>query len=245
MRNAPAQQIPHRTRSINVGAEWESIMRTAPLLDTLRKTSSKRRLSDRSAQSESHRTRSAKRSAISKRSVCFEVDELNNVKEYTERTPIHLYLNDETISELWWSKDELSDIMEREQNVFEVFSKCCSAYVDTVLRVWEQCNACESASDDSASQPPVVLAWSDVEKIANAPARGMENDVVIMMRPGFRKKAIRSVMETQRAMANASTRTRSNAMRRRYKNVSRAASMFAKSIADGDAQIATALHDDL
>lgn len=168
-----------------------------------------------------------------RRRVTFEVDESNRVKTHVRKIrksyDINTKKGEQEAARLWWSKDELEEIMEREQNVFEVFSKCCTSYVDTVMKVWEDC--------ESQEQPD----FTEIEKIASAPARGMENDLVVNFVPGSRQKAIQSVMKTQRSMAKAGLDARASTMRRRYRNLSRAASEFAKSIADGDAQVAAAI----
>jgi len=159
----------------------------------------------------------------SSRRVTFEVDEKNRVKTHVRK----IRKNGEQA--LWWSQDELEQIMEREQNVFEVFSKCCTSYVDTVLKLWDHCET---------NQDPTIM---DLEKLANAPARGMENDVVVSFVPGSRNKAVQSVMNTQRAMSKCTLDVRTSTMRRRYTKLSRTSAEFAKIIADGDARVAAAI----
>ena len=182
------------------------------------------------------RTRQVRRRApanAQKKRVTFEVDDNNRVRPHVRRIRKCLDINtpkgEQEAARLWWSKAELEGIMEREQNVFEVFSKCCTSYVDNVLKLWEDCEAHEQPTTD------------EVEKIANAPARGMENDLVVNFVPGSRQKAIQSVMKTQRSMAKAGFEARTTTMRRRYRHCSRAASEFAQKIANGDAQVAAAI----
>ena len=79
-------------------------------------------------------------------------------------------------------------------------------------------------------------------KIADAPARGMESDVVSTHVTGCREKAINSVIETQRNMSRANEKIKANRMSRRYKHLSRASLLFARSIANGDAEVAAGLH---
>ena len=200
----------------------------------LKRTSSKRRLETTPDSPQSNtRTRKARRAPTDKRRVTFEVDDKNRVKTHVRRIrkcyDITTKKGEQEAKRLWWSKTELDEIMEREQNVFEVFSKCCTSYVDTVLKLWE---------DSESKERPTI---TEVEKIANAPARGMENDLVVNFVPGSRQKAIESVMKTQRSMAKANLDVRTSTMRRRYRHLSRAASEFAKNIADGDAQVAAAI----
>lgn len=159
----------------------------------------------------------------STRRVTFEVDEKNRVKRHVRK----IKKNGE--QGLWWSQDELEQIMEREQNVFEVFSKCCTSYVDSVLKLWDQCET---------EQGPTAM---EVEKLANAPARGMENDVVVSFVPGSRDKAVQSVMNTQRAMSRCTLDVRTSTMRRRYTKLSKTSAEFAKIIAEGDARVAAAI----
>ncbi|CAB9513268.1 expressed unknown protein [Seminavis robusta] len=234
-----APQQKRRPRSSRKDSDMESSTRSqkssgsSPSSNTrdMRRTSSKRRL-ETNDHSESPRRRQPKRSAVQRRRVSFEMDEKKRVKTHVRRIPLAKSLS--TQETLWWSKEELAGIMEREQNVFEVFSKCCTSYVDTVLKLWDQC-------ENSEHQQPKSLSGDEIEKLVNAPARGMENDVVITLLPGSRDRAIKSVIETQHAMAEAGYKVRTTTMRRRYRNLSRTASEFAKNIAEGDAQVAAAI----
>jgi len=222
------------------------------------------------------------------RRVSFEPSDNNaGVKTHVRRIRSRASFSQDDIHMLWWQNDELENIFRREQDTFEIFSKCCPNYKESVIRLWERC---KSTSDNSGllsassrnhhnkendNEGAVVLNdnsqsshesqtsckssgtstttttssststsnRSDEEKIAGAPARGMENDVVVSVMPGCREEAIRCVIETQRALARSSTKVRTNTVRRRYSNISRAASLFAQSIAGGDAQVAAALYD--
>ena len=231
--------MPLRIRTIPHCATRKQGKTTLCPRSPVQRTSSKRRL-DWQSESPSIR-RDTKRSALTKRRVTFELDENRRVKTHTRRIQNRLDLEDEEIDLLWWDKRERREIMEREQDVFEVFSKCCTSYVDTVIRVWELCNDASSLSGDKHSKA-VVLSNDDLEKIAAGPARGMEHDVVLSMFPGCRDDAIKSVIDTQREMAKANYKIRASAMRRRYRSYSRAASIFARGVADGDAQVAAAIH---
>jgi hypothetical protein len=197
------------------------------------RASSRRRVETNDCEGRSQQ-RSSKRSGTGARKVTFALDEKKRVKAYVRRIPRH---NEGSQDGLWWTKDELEQIMEREQNVFEVFSKCCTSYVENVLKLWEQCEFLVDRNDAEF----VGLSETEIEKIANAPARGMENDVVIALLPGSRDRAIKSVIESQRTLSNASLKTRTITMRRRYESLSRAAAIFAKNIADGDAQVAATI----
>lgn len=184
--------------------------------------------------------REARRNTTPTRQVAFELDEQCRIKTHVRRIHNRLELDDEDLALLYWDQNELDEIMEREQDVFEVFSKCCSSYVDSVIRVWDECNA--GANDKGSSSSKVVSSANDIQKIASAPARGMENDVVISVVPGYRAFAIKSVIDTQRDMAEADHKIRASTVRRRYRSCSKAASMFARRIAHGDAQVAAAIH---
>jgi hypothetical protein len=200
-------------------------------------TTPNKRRRDAAPESPTSKARNIRRSAKATRRVSFEVDENDKIKTHVRRVRRSQDISSSkkgtpSVDRLWWSKEELDEIMEREQNVFEVFSKCCTSYVDNVLKVWEQCEA-----SDSQGKP----TRSEMEKIANAPARGMENDVVVSFVPGSRQKAIESVIKTQRSMAKADQDARMSTMRRRYRHLSRAASQFAKNLAEGDAEVAAAI----
>ena len=202
-----------------------------------RTASSKRRRDDHlQIVDSSTRRRDAKRSAVAKKRVSFEMDDRRRIKTHTRTIQNRQDFDTKELELLWWKASELKAIMQREQDVFEVFSKCCSSYVETVLRVWDICK------DTDSKQTDVIFSIEDIEKMANAPARGMENDVVISVVPGFRDDAIKSVINTQRDMADANLKVRAFAMKRKYRNYSKAALLFAKTIADGDAQVAAAIH---
>lgn len=202
-----------------------------------RTASSKRRWDDQlQIVDSSTRRRDAKRSAVAKKRVSFEMDDRRRIKTHTRTIQNRLDFETGEVALLWWKASELKAIMQREQDVFEVFSKCCSSYVETVLRVWDICK------DTDSKQTDVVFSIEDIEKMANAPARGMENDVVISVAPGFRDDAIKSVIDTQRDMADANLKVRAFAMKRKYRNYSKASLLFAKTIADGDAQVAAAIY---
>ena len=204
-----------------------------------RTASSKRRREDPQQQQlvdSSARKREAKRSAVAPKRVSFELDNRRRIKTHTRTIQNRLDFEAEEVELLWWKSSELKAIMEREQDVFEVFSKCCSSYIETVLRVWDRCK------DTDSKQSEVIFSFEDIEKISSAPARGMENDVVISVVPGFREDAIKSVLKTQRDMANANSKVRSFAMKRKYRTYSQASLLFAKTIADGDAQVAAAIY---
>lgn len=201
-----------------------------------RKTTKRRLDSSPESSARRSRTHTAKRSA--KLRVGFEVDENDCVKTHVRRIrrsqDILAKRDEDAVNKLWWSKEELDEILEREQNVFEVFSKCCSTYVDNVLKLWEQCEAAKQTEGGRPSR-------TEMEKIANAPARGMENDVVVSYVAGSRQKAIQSVIKTQRSMAREEDDVRTTTMRRRYRHHSRAALEFAKNLANGDARVAAAI----
>lgn len=218
------------------------------------------------------------------RRVSFELGENAGVRTHVRRIRSRSSFSQDDINQLWWQTEELENIFRREQDTFEIFSKCCPNYKESVIRLWEKCKITSDNSSLSASSrnhnknndaAPVKMNdnsqsshgsqasckstgtstttttsstastsnRSDEEKIAGAPARGMENDVVVSIMPGCREEAIRCVIDTQRALARSSPKVRINTVRRRYSNISRAASLFAQNIAGGDAQVAAALYD--
>lgn len=231
------QQLHVPGELITKSYDGKEAMEFSPSLPQ-RTGSSKRRRDDHQLQmvDSSARKREAKRSAVAKKRVSFEMDSRRRIKTHTRTIQNRLDFEAEEVELLWWKSSELKAIMEREQDVFEVFSKCCSSYVETVLRVWDMCK------DTDSRQSEVVFSIEDIEKMASAPARGMENDVVISVVPGFRDDAIKSVINTQREMADANLKVRAFAMKRKYRNFSKAALLFAKTIADGDAQVAAAIY---
>ena len=175
------------------------------------------------------------------RHISFEMDGRRRIKSHTRRIENRSQLKNQK-DLLWWNENELAEIMEREQHVFEVFSTCCASYVETVLRVWDVCSGTSASSRRSpSSRDALFLSANDVDKIATAPARGMEIDVVTSMFPDWRNDAVKSVINTQNSMARASRKVRVCAMKRRYRTFSKTSSLFARSIADGDAQVAVSL----
>lgn len=172
------------------------------------------------------RTKSFEDASKPKRSVRFEVDANNQLSTHVRE--IGCDFSDEELSNLWYSETELADILNREQNVFEVFSNCCESYIDNVLNVWNG----DMSQEEEAQE---------IAKIVKAPARGMEIDVVTTVGASNREKAIKCVLDTQRKMVGQDIEVKMNTMRRRYKVLSRTACKFAKSMADGDALIAEAI----
>lgn len=200
----------------------------------MKKTSSKRRMESTTSSQSPTGSPTRKVVRVGRRRVHFELDDKERIKRHVRSIENCKYFNEKDVSVRWWSRDELSEILEREQNVFEVFSNCCASYVDGILRLWDQCK--RSAEDENA------LLSDDILKITNAAARGMESDVVMTHIPGSREKAIKCVIETQRNMSRANPRIRANTMSRRYKHLSRTATKFALSIANGDAIVAQNLN---
>lgn len=170
---------------------------------------------------------------ISRRRVRFEQDNKKRVIRHVRKIENCKFFEEEDVALRWWSKDELNEILVREQGIFEVFSNCCGSYIDSILQLWDHCKT---------SHEGFVLSKDDIIKIADAPARGMESDVVSTHIHGYREKAIKSVIETQRNMSRANPKIRANTMSRRYNHLSRASAMFARRIADGDAEVAAALY---
>lgn len=163
-------------------------------------------------------------------------DDLRAVK-----THVRLFdrVDAEDVADLWWSGEEMLEIMTREKSAISVMSYCCEHYTHQVLCLLKMAR-------DSTSMPGRATTESTAPVwVASSPARGLEKDIV----QGFKQRkrqVIRKVLESQRVLKfgrhhvtgeTAPLELQSRLLSTQYQKWSHPMVRFAQVLAEGDAQV--------
>ncbi|CAB9513262.1 expressed unknown protein [Seminavis robusta] len=156
-----------------------------------------------------------------KGTVRFELDHKNRIKR---RVNYIRAQNSRTDSRaLWWSEDDLDRIYQRENRVYDKFSNDRN-YKRAVRKLWGNCSKAAN----------VPLGPDAVARVAGAPSRGLEVDILETVRDR-RARIIANVLDAQDTLQDFEPTIRAKVLGARYKNLCRAASRFARKMGEGDA----------
>jgi len=161
-------------------------------------------------------------------------------KQGTIKTHVRLFerVEAEDIANLWWSGEEMFEIMTREKSAISVMSYCCQHYTTQVLCLMKIARGKTYMPGMATSESSAPL-W-----VANSPARGLEKDIV----QGFKQRkrqVIRKVLESQRVLKSGrheitgedvSADMQSRLLSNQYQKWSDPMVRFAQVLAEGDAQ---------
>lgn len=158
----------------------------------------------------------------------------------TVKTHVRLFerVEAEDIANLWWSGEEMFEIMTREKSAISVMSYCCQHYTTQVLCLMKIARGKTYMPGNATTESPAPL-W-----VANSPARGLEKDIV----QGFKQRkrqVIRKVLESQAVLKSGrhevtgedvSPEMQSRLLSNQYQKWSDPMVRFAQVLAEGDAQ---------
>lgn len=162
-------------------------------------------------------------------------------KSATIKTHIRIYERIEAcdVANIWWSGEEMWEIMNREKSAISVMSYCCGHYTSEVL------NLMRMARDRSSIPGMATTESSSPLWVASSPVRGLERDIV----QGFKQRkrqVIRKVLESQRVLKTGRhhetgeqtpLELQSQLLSTQYKKWSHPMVRFAQVLAEGDAQV--------
>lgn len=143
------------------------------------------------------------------------------------------------VANIWWSGEEMLEIMNREKSAVSVMSYCCDHYTSEVLNLMKIARNKDSLPGmaNAESSSPV---W-----VASSPARGLERDIV----QGFKQRkrqVIKKVLESQRVLKSgrhhetgeeAPPELLTQLLSNQYQKWSHPMVRFAQVLAEGDAQV--------
>lgn len=157
------------------------------------------------------------------------------------KTTVRVFDRVETcdVASIWWSGNEMMEIVSRERSAVSVMSFCCDHYASEVL------NLMKLARDKTSIPGMATMESSSPVWVANSLARGLERDIV----QGFKQRkrqVIRKVLESQRVLKLgrhdvagelAPPELHSRLLSTQYQRWSHPMVRFAQVLAEGDAQV--------
>lgn len=179
------------------------------------------------------------------RRVHFLIDENGNiVNEYATMPDIHHY-SKKDLKHCWWSKKDLQMIREQVQEACHFYLTCRPEYKMAAFRMLDRCGAQKSGCScelDPELSDGEFNEEDDLSTLVDGGARGIEKRLINAMNlPFYRhKRCVSAVLNTQKRtrtldqdILSAEQRVRLIALQ--YGLHSRYASVWARMIADGDA----------